>query len=263
MADKKKTPRARSKSALLSQLGEVRALDRSLVAQADKAPQAQLLALWQARRLAATYRDFHKQRRYAQAVEFFLQDLYGPRDFAQRDADLEKLFPLMSRLLPAAALDALRRALELHALTQVLDAAMLGILCRDLKMRDSLTPAMWAEAYRRTGREQDRARQIALTAQAGRQLDVVVMRPMVYTLVVLARGPAKAAGFGELQDFVERGFKAFRGMQGAAAFIDAVETRESRLMQSLFAGDFPVSWQQEPGTLVLGDLPGGEPRTAG
>ncbi|NNF52154.1 MAG: hypothetical protein HKN59_06920 [Gammaproteobacteria bacterium] len=255
MADDNKASRARSKSALLRQLMQVREFHRSVVDGGAAAPRARLLALWQSRRLAATYRDFEAQPRYQDAVRFFLEDLYGPRDFAQRDADVEKLYPLMSRMLPAAALDALTGALELHALTQELDAAMLATLCDALKLNETLTPEMWAEAYRQTGRRDDRERQIALTVRAGRQLDVVVKKPMVYTLVLLARGPARAAGFGELQDFVERGFRSFRGMDGAADFIAAVQARETSLMQGLFKGDMPAEWQHDPGAVSVADLP--------
>lgn len=260
MADEKKAPRARSKSRLLRQLAQVREFDRAVVDGDPGAPQARLLALWQSRRLAATYRDFRKRQRYLQAVEFFRQDLYGPHDFSQRDADVEKLYPLLSRMLPSAALDALSGALELQALTQQLDAAMLDVLRNKLSLSDTLTPEMWAEAYRRTGREAEREHQVALTVRAGRQLDVVVTRPMIYTLVVLARGPAKAAGFGEFQDFIERGFKAFRSMGGATVFIDAVEARETKLMKELFAGEMPADWRQDPGCVHLDDLRADKPR---
>lgn len=255
MARDRQGQRARSKSELLRQLAKVRGIERASVATAGAHPETRLLALWQARRLAATYRDFGAQPRYALAVEYFLQDLYGPRDFAQRDADLEKVLPIMSRTLPAAALDALGSALELQALTQELDAVMLDMLCGKLDMTDTLTPGMWCEAYRLTGRRAQRERQLFLIERAGLQLDEVVARPLIYTLVILARGPARAAGFGDLQSLVERGFKAFRDMRGAAEFIAAVVARETAIIEQLFAGKTPAAWQDDPGTLALTDLP--------
>lgn len=254
MAEEDKPDRSTSKTNLLRQLAKAREVDRAVVDGATGTPRARLLALWQSRRLAVTYEEFREQPRYTQAVDFFLNDLYGPRDFSQRDADVEKLFPMMSKLLPSAALDALSGALELHALTQQLDAHMLAVLTDKLGLDKVLTPELWAEAYRQTGRRPDREQQIALTVRAGRQLDVVVTRPLVFTLVVLARGPARAAGFGELQDFVERGFRAFRGMRGAGEFVDAVEARETDLMEKLFAGEAPAGWARNPGTVSLADL---------
>ena len=53
----------------------------------------------------------------------------------------------------------------------------------------------------------------------------------------LARGPAHAAGFGALHDFLERGFVAFDRMRGADEFLDAVRERETRLLERLYAGE--------------------------
>lgn len=253
-ADSPVEGRVAGKAALLRQLGRVLAIDRELVEAGARPAAARLLAGWQAGRLAATYADFRAEERYRDAVTFFLEDLYGPGDFSQRDSDLEKVLPIMSRVLPEAALAALTDALELHTLTMALDRAMLEVLTEELGMTRALDPPMWAEAYVRCDRRVERERQIALTVSAGRRLEQVVHKPLIYSLVRLARGPAKAAGFGALQDFVERGFKAFRSMQGAGAFIDAVAARETQLMESLFAGEVPNGWQQAPGTLTLEDL---------
>ena len=51
------------------------------------------------------------------------------------------------------------------------------------------------------------------------------------------RQPAHMAGLGALQDFLERGFAAFRGMRGAAEFLATVESRELELVNAIFAGD--------------------------
>jgi hypothetical protein len=59
---------------------------------------------------------------------------------------------------------------------------------------------------------------------------------MVRMLVKLARGPAHAAGFGLLQEFLERGLDAFEAMHGAKEFLDTVRTRETRAMTNLFSG---------------------------
>jgi hypothetical protein len=51
------------------------------------------------------------------------------------------------------------------------------------------------------------------------------------------RQPARVAGLSALQDFLERGFGAFRQMAGADEFLATVETRESALMNAIFDGD--------------------------
>jgi hypothetical protein len=45
------------------------------------------------------------------------------------------------------------------------------------------------------------------------------------------------AGFAALQDFLERGFAAFRKMHGATEFLSTIDRRERALMERIFAGD--------------------------
>jgi hypothetical protein len=53
----------------------------------------------------------------------------------------------------------------------------------------------------------------------------------------MMRQPARLAGLGQLHDFLERGFDAFRRMGGAGEFLTTVVARETALMDAMFAGD--------------------------
>src|SRR5688572_29473266 len=81
------------------------------------------VSAWQARRLRGTYADLASQSRYAQAIAFFENDLYGGKDFAQRDADLQRVVPILVRMLPARVITTVAQAMELNALSQELDHA--------------------------------------------------------------------------------------------------------------------------------------------
>ena len=48
------------------------------------------------------------------------------------------------------------------------------------------------------------------------------------------RGPARAAGLGDLQRFLEKGFDTFKAMHGAKEFIALVGERERVLGLSIF-----------------------------
>ena len=74
---------------------------------------------------AMTYADLAADPRYAGAIEFFQNDLYGGGDFAQRDADLVRVVPVMMRVLPEPVIVTVARAVELNALSQELDRALL------------------------------------------------------------------------------------------------------------------------------------------
>lgn len=199
----------------------------------DPQLQARLAELqqWQARRLMRSHDDLHRNPRYRLAVEFFFTELYSSGDPRARDRDLMKVQRVMERLLPGEALRALCLAIELEILSQELDAGVVRSL-----PPGPVTVESYAEGYRGAGRRPDRERQIQLLGEIGGYLDHVVKRPIVRALVRLARGPAHAAGFGLLQEFLERGLEAFEAMRGADEFLSTVRGRELRSMERLFAG---------------------------
>ena len=82
--------------------------------QSDAVVAARLAALraWQARRLASTYADIHEVEPFAAACEFFLTDLYGEGDFADRDRAVERVVPIMMRLLPEGVLAEISRYVQ-------------------------------------------------------------------------------------------------------------------------------------------------------
>ena len=205
---------------------------------ADKAVAALLPALrhWQAQRLARTYADLQADERYADAAKFFLSDLYGEADFAARDRQARKAYPLVAKALPKAALAPITDALELHELSAELDQKLSEVLVGELGVKGRITDALYAEGYRLCRNRAKRLRQVDLIVSVGRDLDRVVGKPVIYGMLVLARKPARSAGFGELQDFLERGFVAFRRMGGAATFLKTIEQRETLILERLFAG---------------------------
>ena len=195
------------------------------------ARQLSRLQKWQSKRLLRSHADLHANPRYRLAVEFFFNELYGA-DARRRDSDMIKVQRAMERLLPREGLEALCLAVQLETLSQELDADVARAL-----PAGAITVERYAEAYRAAGRRADRERQIALTSEIGEYLDGVVRKPMVRALVKLARGPAHAAGFGLLQEFLERGLDAFEAMHGANEFLATVRERERQAMERLFAGD--------------------------
>ena len=216
-------------------LGQLLARDAELrdVFAGDPARAARLhqLQRWQSARLMKSHADLRAKPRYRQAVEFFFDELYGAGDPRGRDRDLARVQRVMERLLPRPALEAMCLAIELEVLAQDLDADVVRSL-----PAGPITVASYAQGYRGAGRAADRERQIELLGVIGGYLDGVVRKPFVHGLVRLARGPAHAAGFGVLQEFLERGLNAFLAMDGADEFLAIIRDRETLYMQRLYAG---------------------------
>jgi len=185
----------------------------------------------QSARLARTYADLHQDPRFARGVDFFLSDLYGAQDFTSRDRDLMRAWRYLKHSLPATALEALGRAIELEVLSAELDHAMVAAL-----PPGELDEAKYAQAYRAVGRRDARQRQIDLVIGAGEDLERTVQRAWLGAMLRAARRPAHAAGFGVLQDFLERGYDSFKTMGSAQRLLEAVRERETRIMEALLAG---------------------------
>lgn len=192
------------------------------------------LRAWQAERLSHTYADLHADPHYARAVEFFLGDVYGAQEFASRDRDLSRAWRYLNRALPRTAFDLLARAVELQVLTTELDLAMVDAL-----PAGPLTAQTYETAYRAVGRRGARAHQIDLVVALGQDLARLVRRPWVAFALRAAHAPAHAAGFGTLQNFLERGFAAFREMNDPQRLLQAIRERESRLLDALLTQRSP------------------------
>lgn len=190
---------------------------------------------WQRHRLAGTYADLIAIEHYRAAAEFFLDELYGGLHFRERDQEVERVLPVMIRTLREDMLLALAEAFELQALSLDLDMDMTFAMVR-ARWTD-LDTARYAEIYRACGRHADRVDQVELIHRLGLVLTELVHHRLVMLLIRLLRGPARAAGFGRLQTFLEQGLFAFRTMGDGTEFVNTIRERETIVMQRLLSGE--------------------------
>jgi hypothetical protein len=198
----------------------------------DAPPRLAELKQWQARRLANTYADVSAQPRYAAATAFFLEDLYGAKDFSHRDQAMMRILPVMSRILPASAVETAALAIELEALSESLDQRLVAEL-----PAGPIDESGYAQAYRVSSTRAEREHQIELIEGVGLRLDSLVRKPLLGRTLKLMRQPARVAGLADLQDFLERGFAASRDMKGAEEFLVLLRARETAILKRLFSGE--------------------------
>lgn len=227
--------RAACSAALVAFLGEARELRLAAAADAIHGRRRERLREWQAARLAKTHADLLESPRYARAATFFLSDLYGPKDFSERDAEVERILPLMTSMLPVSGLRTLLLAVEVDALSERFDAAMVTELGSRLDA-PGLSDEAYAEAYRAVGDRAGRQTQIRLIGETGEALEALARKPFVRGALKMMHGPAYLAGLGELHAFLERGFEAFRSMRDASEFIDSIVDRERAVAVAMFSG---------------------------
>jgi hypothetical protein len=191
---------------------------------------------WQAQRLELSFNAFLEDPGTRPAARFFLNDVYGDHDFTRRDADIARVMPMMQGLLPQPLLASVADGIELGVLTHAFDLRMAAALERSSRSR-RLDETSYAQAYRTVGLPRLRGHQIGLIHRVGQGLGTALRMPKVGSLLRFSRLPAKAAGFGELQGFLERGFDAFAQLGDIDGFLDQIDRSERAISRRLFAGE--------------------------
>jgi hypothetical protein len=195
----------------------------------------ELVQAWQRQRLARLYKNLISQERYRAAGDFFLDELYGGLHFRERDQEMERVLPVMVRMLRDDMLLVLAEAFELQSLSLQFDMDMTALFQKS--GWTELNTARYGEIYRACGREPERKHQIELIGRLGLELNELVHHRLVLWLIRTLRGPARAAGFGLLQSFLENGLNAFRIMGDGTEFVETIWHKESEVMHRLLAGD--------------------------
>jgi hypothetical protein len=190
------------------------------------------LKRYQQARFQITYADLLASARHGPAARFFLNELYGPGDFSLRDAQFARIVPTLVRLFPQGIVETVVQLARVHALSERLDTRMAQAL-----HSPQIDPVAYVQAWQACGEPDQRRLQLTLTLAVGRSLDGYARKPMLRASLHMMRGPAKAAGLGDLQHFLESGFDTFQAMRGAQAFLGCIEARETELMERLFAPD--------------------------
>lgn len=217
---------------ILRHLATVEAL--RLGRRGDAVLEARVMAVkaFQHRRFARTYADLMATPAYGPAAGFFLNDLYGPADFSQRDAQFARIVPALIRLFPIEMVSTVATLAELHALSESLDDEM---------ARRTPVPALawptYRAAWQSTASPARRQEQIGLMMQVGRSLVTFTRNPVLRGSLRVMRVPARLAGLSALQNFLERGFDTFGRMPDPESFLSTIAAREQQISEWLYSDD--------------------------
>lgn len=210
----------------------------------------------QSRRFSGAYSDLLRGGTYAPAARFFLEELYGDKDYARRDEQFARIAGAIEKLFPAHVAATAAALARLHAMTEDLDAQMARHWLSGSGFQAN--PAgRYARAWRGVGRREEREAQLDSVLALGNELARLTRMPGLRTMLRMMRGPATAAGLADLQAFLENGFDTFAGMSrkpGAVEhFLETVRSREQQLFALLY-GDDLVACETELAR-ILGQAP--------
>jgi len=226
-----------NESALRTHLAAARSEREAAARYAVSAADRLAVRAWQQGRLSATHADYLASPRYGPAARFFVNELYSTNDLTQRHTDIERVVKVLVKFMPDKALATLATALEMDALSELLDnrlaTRMRAAQGNDAPLR--VQASSYRDAYRHQSDYRWRERQFALTEEIGASLDTLTKVPLLQGLLRMMRRPAYSGGVGELHDFLERGYAAFSHMKGGQEFVRTVVERERREHARLIA----------------------------
>lgn len=207
---------------------------QEIAEKANLMPSIRAVQAWQCKRLLASHQEMYQQKRFKPAVEFFVNELYGPKDFSQRDQDIARIVPKMSKFLPEKALQSLSSALHLNTLSFELDFDLAKNLSDAPINRDT-----YANAYIACDNLAARQQQIDYIRTLGHDLADVVRMKGISSMLFISRKPAKMAGVLALHEFLESGFKAFKNLGDVEDFILPIVNKEQLILRQLADPNLP------------------------
>lgn len=168
------------------------------------------------------------------AIGFLLDEVYGGKDLLPVARDIRRAVNKAASLLPDRVMATSASVLEAAILTQELDEALTETLHDSLD--GALEDSLYIEGFRALGRADDRQRQLDLIGEVGHHVDRYVRGRMLQATFRMVRRPVHAAGFGNLYDFLDRGFGAMRDLDSAGRLLAELTRAEAAIMARLYAG---------------------------
>jgi hypothetical protein len=188
---------------------------------------------WQLAYMLPFYEDLRASDDYAAAVDFVVSDLTGI-GVSQRDYDIARIVPIMSKMLPEKALQTIASAMELNARVLEINLSICRALFEKRPADAQISDSDYRSACRRASSLEECLELVHLIEDVGRSLDHVIRIPMIGFTLKTMRAPARLAGFGALQMFLEKGYGTFAALQDVDQFLEDITLRMSEVFTKIF-----------------------------
>lgn len=191
-------------------------------------------AQWQLDYLLPFFSDLYEEDGYAEAIDFTMSDLAGI-GISGRDRDLERAAPAITAMLPLAALETIASAAEMNARVLEINIS----ICRCLLIENELPARIAVDAYcaacRKASSLEECVDLVHLITGLGKTLKSLVAIPIIGITLRAMRGPAHAAGFAALQEFLEKGYSTFQQIPDIDHFLVEIETRMTDIFRTIYS----------------------------
>ncbi len=191
---------------------------------------------WQLNYMLPFYEDLRASDNYAAAVDFVVSDLTGI-NVSERDRDIARVAPIMSRMLPEKALQAMASAMKLNARVLEINLSICRALFENRSIDDEISESDYRLACRIASSLDECLELVHLIEDIGRSLDHVIGIPMIGVTLKAMRIPARLTGFAALQVFLEKGYVTFVALEDVDQFLNDITLRMTEVFTEIFAAD--------------------------
>lgn len=188
---------------------------------------------WQMAYLLTMFTDLHERPGYGDAIDFTMSDLAGV-GISDRDRDLERASPAITRMLPQKALETIAVAAKLNARVLEVNLGIFTRLQADNRLLAGINARDYCVACRESSTLEECVGMVHLATNLGGALKTLVKVPLLGAMLRAMRGPAHAAGFGALQEFLEGGYTKFREIPDIDLFLGEIDTRMTKFFEAIF-----------------------------
>jgi len=188
---------------------------------------------WQMAYLLTFFDDLHQRPGYREAIDFTMSDLAGVR-VSGRDHDLERAAPVITRMLPGRALETLAAAAKLNARVLEVNLGIFRQLQVDGELPSEISERAYCVACRKASTLDECLGLVHLAVRLGGTLKTLIKVPLLGGMLRTMRGPAHAAGFGALQEFLESGYTNFKAIPDIDHFLGEIDTRMTDAFEMIY-----------------------------
>lgn len=155
---------------------------------------------------------------HREALEFIVEEMAGAH-VVERDDQLGQVAPVMARVLPHRLLDALTAVMTNNTRVLELSLSVMNELKSGVSLRKRIHESDYRAALQQFSSYDEFAGLLQTTMDMGDVAKSAVRSRWVGTALRMMNRPAHAAGFGELQQILERGYRTFRDIPDADEFL--------------------------------------------
>jgi len=188
---------------------------------------------WQMTYLLTLFTDLHERPGYSDAIDFTMSDLAGV-GISNRDRDLERAAGAITRMLPQKALETIAAAAKLNASVLEINLGIYHHLLSNDRLPATISERAYCAACRASTTLRECVDMVHLATELGETLKRLVKVPLLGAMLRAMRGPAHAAGFAALHDFLESGYTRFRAIPDIDLFLNAIDTRMTGFFEEIF-----------------------------